>query len=181
MWVTGWSLFLDRDGVLNRRIHDGYVCTVGQLEVLDGVVDAVARLSAVAQRVVVVTNQAGVGKGLMTTTSLDEVHRVLIDRLTATGGRVDAVFACVHCADEGCDCRKPEPGLAWQARRRFPDIDVARSVMVGDSPSDVDFARAAGMRAVFIGDPRDLVGRDVWLTVTDLASAVPELLGLMTS
>jgi histidinol-phosphate phosphatase family protein len=179
--VHEWSLFLDRDGVLNRRVPGGYVRTVEELEVLDGVVDAVTRLSAVATRVVVVTNQAGVGKGLMTQAMLDEVHSVLVERLTAVGGRIDAVFACPHRVDDACGCRKPAPGLAWQAHQRFPDIRFERSVMVGDSPSDCEFARAAGMRAVFIGDRHDGTHCGAWTSAPDLASAVPDLLALMTS
>lgn len=179
--MNGWSLFLDRDGVLNRRIPGGYVRHVAELEVLDGVAEAVARLSAVATRVVVVTNQAGVGKGLMTQAMLDDVHRELVSRLTAAGGRIDAVFACPHRAEDACGCRKPAPGLAWQALRRFPEIDLMRSVMVGDSTSDGAFARAAGMRAVLIGDHQDEMSGDVWMTAPDLASAVTDLLTLMTT
>lgn len=179
--MGAWTLFLDRDGVLNRRIPDGYVRHVDELELLDGVVEAVVRLSALAQRVVVVTNQAGVGKGLMTAEALREVHRALVERLVQAGGRVDAVLHCPHRVDEACACRKPAPGMAWEAARRFPDIDLQRSVMVGDSVSDCQFALAAGMRAVFIGDRSTLAEVRAWDVAPSLMAAVPALEALLTA
>lgn len=176
-----WSLFLDRDGVLNRRIPGGYVRTVDELEVLDGVVEAVSRLASRAGRIVVVTNQAGVGKGLMTATALEEVHRTLVERLTATGGRIDGVFVCPHRVEARCGCRKPAPGLAWQAVHRFPDIDLAKSVMVGDSVTDCQFAEAAGMRSVFIGERSWTGAPDPWCVASDLASVVDSLMALLAT
>ena len=179
--MDGWTLFLDRDGVLNRRIPDGYVCSVDELEVLDGVADAVTLLSPRALRVVVVTNQAGVGKGLMSVAALDAIHEEMVQRLTARGGRIDAVLYCPHRAEDRCRCRKPEPGLAWQAVGRFPEIDLTRSVMVGDSVSDCEFAHRAGMRSVLIGERSWLGEPEPWLTAPDLASAAHHLVSLMST
>ena len=179
--MSTWSLFLDRDGVLNRRIPDGYVCTVDQLELLDGVVEAVTALTPLVGRVVVVTNQAGVGKGLMTLEALHQIHRLLVAHLTSQGGRVDAVLYCPHRAEEHCGCRKPQPGLAWQAVERWPDLDLSRTIMVGDSRSDCEFAERAGMRSMFIGERSWSGGPDPWGTAPDLASAVPQLAQLMSS
>jgi D-glycero-D-manno-heptose 1,7-bisphosphate phosphatase len=179
--VKTWTLFLDRDGVLNRRVPDGYVRQVDELVMLDGVVEAVAELSAHSRRVVVVTNQAGVGKGLMTAADLDAVHARLEHHLAVAGGRVDAVLHCPHRVEDACGCRKPAPGLAWEAVRRFPDIDLGRSVMVGDSVSDCEFARVVGMRAVFIGDRSVSREIPVWQVADSLASAVPLLLELLAT
>lgn len=175
-----WSLFLDRDGVLNRRIPDGYVRRVDELEVLEGVGSAVAALSALARRVVVVTNQAGVGRGLMTMAAVDAVNSALVEHVRRHGGRVDAVFTCPHLAGVGCGCRKPSPGMAWQAVARFPEIDLGRSVMVGDSPSDCAFAEAAGMRSVLIGQRSWTGAPHPWSEAPDLLAAVPDLLRLMS-
>jgi histidinol-phosphate phosphatase family protein len=179
--MAGWTLFLDRDGVLNRRIPDGYVRCVDDMEVLPGVVDAVTELCELVARVVVVTNQAGVGKGLMTTAALEDIHRVLVQRLTSRGARIDAVLYCPHRVEDACPCRKPAPGMAWEAMRRFPDIHSERCVMVGDSLSDCEFAHAVGMRALFIGDPVDLGATRVWDVADDLMSAVPLMKRLVTS
>ena len=179
--MASWTLFLDRDGVLNRRIPDGYVRSVDELEILDGVVDAVTALSAWTRRIVVVTNQAGVGKGLMSAAALDDIHRLLVQQVTSKGARIDAVLACPHTVGDHCGCRKPAPGLSWEAQRRFRDIDLARSVMVGDSVTDCGFAQAAGMRAVFIGASSELGAVAAWKVAQDLSCAVADLIELMTT
>jgi len=179
--MGSWTLFLDRDGVLNRRIPDGYVRSVDELEILDGVVDAVTALSSWARRIVVVTNQAGVGKRLMSAAALDDIHRQLVKQLTSKGARIDAVLACPHTVGDGCPCRKPAPGLAWEAQRRFSDIDFERSVMVGDSVTDCGFATAAGMRSVFIGSGSELGDVAAWRVAQDLRCAVADLIDLMAA
>ena len=146
-----WTLFLDRDGVLNRRIVGGYVLKHTQYEWLPGVLPALAILTERFGRTVVVTNQQGVGKGLMTADDLVVIHRKLLEQARYGGAQIDAVLACTSLASVGDPRRKPGTGMADEARERFPEIDLRRSVMVGDSPSDIAFGRAAGMRTVFIG------------------------------
>lgn len=135
-----WCLFIDRDGVINRRVVDGYVRSWDEFEFLPGVGDAMATFARWAPHVVVVTNQQGVGKGLMTERDLAEIHAGMLTQLAASGATVDAVLACPHLADGGCNCRKPRPGLAlgWLAEHAL--VDPALSVMVGDSESDMDMA-----------------------------------------
>lgn len=139
-----WCLFLDRDGVVNRRVEGDYVRSWQQFSFLPGALDALAVLARWAPHVVVVTNQQGVAKGLMTEADLDDVHARMTAAVAAAGGRIDAVLACPHASSAGCPCRKPAPGLAasWLADR--PPVDGALSVMVGDSPSDVEMARRLG-------------------------------------
>ena len=148
-----WTLFLDRDGVLNRRIVGGYVLKHAQFEWLPGVLPALRLLTSRFGTTVIATNQQGVGKGLMTEEDLAAVHRKLVAQARYAGARIDAVYACTALADAGDPCRKPSPGMAERAVREFPTVDLTRAIMVGDTASDIGFARAAGMRAVFIGVP----------------------------
>jgi D-glycero-D-manno-heptose 1,7-bisphosphate phosphatase len=147
-----WTLFLDRDGVLNAKIEGGYVLRPSMLQILPGVASAIALLSRLFGRIVVLTNQRGIARGLMTTEDLADVHAALLARIAAAGGRIDAIFVCPHGLDDGCNCRKPRIGLALQARKQFPEIDFSRSILVGDSDSDIRMGMTAGMFTVRIGD-----------------------------
>ena len=146
-----WALFLDRDGVLNRRLVGDYVKDPGEFEWLPGVLDALPVLRRRFRRMLVVTNQQGVGKGVMTSEDLGAVTDEMRRGAAAAGVHFDGVYVCTALAAAGDPCRKPGPGMAHQARADFPDIDFARSVMVGDSPSDMAFGRDLGMRCVGIG------------------------------
>lgn len=135
-----WCLFLDRDGVLNARVDGGYVKTVAEFEPLPGAMEAAAVLSSIASQTVVVTNQQGVAKKLMSEADLDAVHDELRSRARFTGARFDAVLSCTHLATDFCECRKPRAGLAIEWLKAHQDIEAHLSIMVGDSPSDVEMA-----------------------------------------
>lgn len=145
-----WTLFLDRDGVINKRIPDGYVTDTSEFEWLPGAAAAITRLNSLFGLTVVVTNQQGIGKGLMSEEDLDRIHRHLAFSLQEAGGRIDAFYFCPQLASQSPNCRKPNPAMGHQARRDFPEIDFSRSVMVGDSPSDVEFGIQLGMRTIFV-------------------------------
>jgi len=153
--IDNWTLFLDRDGVINKRIQDGYVCSREQFELLPGVTEALAALSSLFHRIVVVTNQQGIGKGLMTEGDLEDIHRYMQDQIHAAGGRIDAVYFCPSVEGATPSCRKPAIDMGMAARRRFPEISFRKSVMVGDAPSDMLFGKRLGMKLVFVdnGDP----------------------------
>jgi len=144
-----WTIFLDRDGVLNREKEGDYIRHVSELQLLPGVTEALSILSARFLHVIVVTNQKGIGKGIMSEEDLAEIHSALLQRITATGGRIDHIY---HCPDTAADspCRKPNPGMGRQAMHDFPSIDLQRSVMVGNTLSDMQFGRALGCQTVFI-------------------------------
>ena len=144
------TLFLDRDGVLNVRTPDDYVKTPAEWIPVPGLETAMQQLSALFGRIIVVTNQAGIGKGLMTEADLDAVHQKMLDLIHTSGGRIDAVYHCPHRRDEGCDCRKPATGMALRAKVAFPDIDFTQSWMVGDSISDMQLGFRLGMKTVLI-------------------------------
>ncbi len=161
-----WTLFLDRDGVINRRIVDGYVRSVEEFEFLPAVPEAIERLSNLFERVIIVTNQQGIGKGLMSVDDLQKVHAYLRKELEQRGGRVDKIYFAEGLSECKPYHRKPSPGMALQAKREFPDIAFHRSVMVGDSGSDVAFGRRLGMKTVGVG-PEDH---------SDCSSNPPELI-----
>jgi D-glycero-D-manno-heptose 1,7-bisphosphate phosphatase len=144
------TLFLDRDGVINARPLGDYVKNRSELVILPDFLAAVPRVFPRFSRVVVVTNQQGIAKGVMSITALDDIHDAIAHAVATAGGKIDGFFYCPHLADAFCDCRKPQIGLALQAKTQFPDIDFARAVMVGDTASDMTFARRLGMRAVWM-------------------------------
>ncbi|MFN0015394.1 MAG: D-glycero-alpha-D-manno-heptose-1,7-bisphosphate 7-phosphatase [Saprospiraceae bacterium] len=144
------TLFLDRDGVINRRIAGEYARTPADFVFLPGVLEAVKILAGQFGRIVVVTNQAGIGKGLMTRTDLAAVHRKMLAGIRRAGGRIDRVYHCPHRPYTGCGCRKPATGMALQARTDFPEIEFETAWMVGDSLSDMQFGQALGMKTVLI-------------------------------
>ncbi len=168
------ALFLDRDGVINRRIVGDYVRNVSQLELLPGAVDAIARLSNVFGRVIVVTNQQGIGKGLMSDSDVAKVHDYIIQKVHEAGGRVDKIYYCPSLASAGNPDRKPGIGMALRAKRDFPEIDFGRSLMVGDGLSDMQFAEKLGMSFIFIVDEDPVPDRAEF--VCKSLADVPELL-----
>jgi HAD superfamily hydrolase (TIGR01662 family) len=146
------ALFLDRDGVLNVLRHDDYVKCPDELEVLPGVKEALELLRKWFAHIFIVTNQQGVKKGLMTEDDLVAVHRKLIEEI----GIIDRIYYCTELQSAHSFYRKPNIGMALQARRDYPEIRLKESVMVGDSASDMLFGRRAGMTTVLIGDTNDI-------------------------
>ncbi len=138
-------LFLDRDGVINKRLPGQYVKSVDDFTFMPGVLDAFPRLVAKVERIIVVTNQQGVGKELMTYEDLDTVHAHMTAQIEKRGGRIDAIFSCTELAEDKLNCRKPSPAMGMWAKRKFPEIDFKRSLMVGDSASDILFGQHLGM------------------------------------
>ena len=143
-------LFLDRDGVLNKHLVGDYVRTWSMWEWMPGAVEALASLSKRYQRIFIVSNQQGVGKGLMTMDDLEHIHRHMLADIQAAGGRIDKVYTCTALEAEHSPNRKPEIGMALQAKADFPEVDFHRSVMVGDSLTDMLFAQKTRMRAVYV-------------------------------
>lgn len=145
-----WSLFLDRDGVINKRITGGYVQKWEQFEFLTGVTDAMNILSLKFPRIIVVSNQQGIGKGIMTGDDLETIHRKMISEIEKAGGRIDRIYHSPYREEEGSLIRKPNVGMALMARKEFRDINFKRSVMAGDSISDMIFGKRLKMVNVFI-------------------------------
>ena len=145
-----WTLFLDRDGVINRRPVDDYVKNWDEFEFLPGVLGAIKKLSGIFGKIIVVTNQQGIGKGLMTIEGLANIHQKMISEIEKYGGRVDAVYFCPNLKGEDENCRKPGTAMAELAKKDFPEIYLEKSIIAGDMESDMIFGRNAGMKTVFI-------------------------------
>jgi len=149
--VSVSTVFVDRDGVLNRKPPPHrYLGSASSLVLLPGAAEAVAALNAAGIRVYVVSNQRGIALGRLTPAVLTEIHAALADKLSMAGAHLDGIYVCPH-QNGTCDCRKPAPGLLLQARRDHPDIDFSRSVLVGDSATDIQAGQAVGCRTVLIG------------------------------
>lgn len=144
-----WSLFLDRDGVINEEIAGNYVMQWKEFIFSKGVLDVMKKLSGSFGHVFVVSNQRGVGRGLMTEEMLLTIHHEMQREVEVVGGRIDRIYYCTE-KDDHYFFRKPNPGMAFLAKKDFPDIDFKRSVMVGNKPGDMKFGKAAGMHTVFI-------------------------------
>lgn len=144
-----WTLFLDRDGVINHEKHLQYVLHYLEFQFYDGVKEALKNLSAIFGRLIIVTNQRGVERQLMTEEALLHIHQEMLAEIRAAGGNIDAIFYCTSLNDEHPN-RKPQTGMAILARQSYPDIDFSRSIMIGNNLSDMQFGRNAGMFTVFV-------------------------------
>ena len=144
-----WTLFLDRDGVINKEKELEYVLNWNGFSFYNEVREAIKLLSDKFGKVVVVSNQRGVGKGLMTEDDLQEIHRQMTTEIEKTGGRIDKIYYSTDVNDIHPN-RKPNPGMAFQAKNDFPAIDFSKSIMVGNKLSDMHFGRNTGMFTVYI-------------------------------
>lgn len=149
-----WTLFLDRDGVLNKRLEDDYVKNWTEFEFLDGVLDALKYFKGLFGNIIVVTNQQGIGKRLYRIEDLEIIHKNMLYEVEYHGGRIDKVYFSPHLAAEQHPSRKPGIGMAQDAKKDFPQIDFSKSLIIGDSLSDMEFGRKAGMRTLYISDRR---------------------------
>lgn len=147
-----WSLFLDRDGVINRRIVGDYVKKWEEFKFTEGALDAIKICNSIFNKIVVVTNQQGIAKGFYTTNDLNTIHDGMLNEIKATGGRIDKVYFCPELDATNAPCRKPNTGMGLAAKNDFPEIDFSKSIMVGDSLSDLEFGKKLGMKTIFISN-----------------------------
>ena len=144
------AILFDRDGVLNRRIPDGYVLDPQGFEWLPGARTALRQATEAGLVCAVVTNQACIGRGLASAETIQAIHDRMVSEAFAAGGRIDGVFVCPHRPEDGCDCRKPKPGLVYQAAQAL-GLDLSASLLIGDSPTDIQAAATAGVPAIRVG------------------------------
>jgi D-glycero-D-manno-heptose 1,7-bisphosphate phosphatase len=145
----GWTLFLDRDGVINEEKADGYILHYGEFVFYPGVKEALRIFAQKFGLILIVTNQRGIGKGQMTRSDLQDIHDKMVAEMVRAGGRVDDIYYCDSLSDDH-PMRKPNPGMAIQARKDHPGVDLHRSIMVGNTLSDMEFGKNAGMHTVFV-------------------------------
>ena len=144
------AIFIDRDGVINRSPGSKrYITDWKEFRFLPGVFPALRKLKEAGRKVMLVSNQAGVGRGLFTKAKLSEITRKLRTEVRRHGGRIDAVYYCTHTPERGCSCRKPKPGLVRKAAKKYR-LDLGRCFMVGDNVTDIEMSCSAGCRSVLV-------------------------------
>jgi D-glycero-D-manno-heptose 1,7-bisphosphate phosphatase len=177
-------VILDRDGVINHD-SDQFIKSPAEWKPIPGSLEAIAQLNQAGYRVVVASNQSGIGRGLFDMAMLNTIHAKMHKALALAGGRIDAVFFCPHPADSGCDCRKPKTGLFREIAQRY-HIDLKGVAAVGDALRDIEAARGVGALPILVktgkgaatlahGVPEDVT------VVDDLAHAVAWILGQKTA
>lgn len=147
-----WSLFLDRDGVINERLSDDYVKTWDQFTFLPGVPEAIKTFSEIFGHIFIVTNQQGIGKGLMSEDDLKSIHDRLVSAVSDAGGKIDKIYHSPFLASGNHITRKPGVGMGLKAKMDFSEIKFNKCVMVGDSLSDLVFGKRLKMKTVLVGD-----------------------------
>ncbi|MBP6000083.1 MAG: HAD-IIIA family hydrolase [Sediminibacterium sp.] len=144
-----WTLFLDRDGVINHEKNEDYIRHWGEFEFYAESLIALPLLAQKFNKIIITTNQKGIGKGLMTDADLANIHQHMTNKILELGGRIDAIYYCSDLNNDSYN-RKPQPGMAFQAKTDFPNIDLNKAIMVGNRMSDMEFGRNAGMHTVYL-------------------------------
>lgn len=156
--MDGKTVFLDRDGVINVKAPEGdYIKSWGEFHFLPGAIEAIRLLNDHNWHVVIITNQRGIARHLMTMHDLNKIHFFMEEELQNHGAHVDGIYVCPH--EKGtCHCRKPDIGLFLQAEQEFP-VDKSKSWMVGDSESDIKAGRNYGIRTIAVANPIPLADK----------------------
>jgi D-glycero-D-manno-heptose 1,7-bisphosphate phosphatase len=173
--AKGPAIFIDRDGVINCRRPGNYVLDWSQFIFLPGIRAALKQLSSLGLPMIVISNQAAVGKGLLDPAGLEEITARMNEELVADGTSLAAAYYCPHRIEDDCPCRKPKPALLLSAAADF-NIDLSRSIFIGDSETDVQAARAAGCAPLLLGP--GVHGGSDWKAsnATLLVYATPQIL-----
>ncbi|MFY8128384.1 MAG: D-glycero-alpha-D-manno-heptose-1,7-bisphosphate 7-phosphatase [Chitinophagaceae bacterium] len=145
----GYTLFIDRDGVINKEKKEDYIYTWEEFEFLEGVLEGLKICNHFFDNIILITNQRGIGRGLMTHQNLETLHTKMLEVIKTNGGRIDAIYYCAD-DDNNSPNRKPNPGMAFKAVKDYPHINLQKTLMVGNRISDMKFARNAGVQSVFV-------------------------------
>jgi D-glycero-D-manno-heptose 1,7-bisphosphate phosphatase len=137
------ALFLDRDGVIIQNRPD-YVLRWSQVHVFPWALDALASLAGTSWRIIIVTNQSAIGRGIVPAERVDDINRRLVEKIEKAGGHIDGIYVCPHAPGAGCNCRKPRPGLLIRAAEDL-SLDLGNSILVGDALEDIEAGRKAGV------------------------------------
>jgi histidinol-phosphate phosphatase family protein len=144
-----WTLFLDRDGVINKEIPGSYVYELEKFELYEGALEAICFFAKHFNKIIIVTNQRGIGKELYTIDDVNKLHNYLQTEVQKTGGRIDEFYIAPDF-DLESPMRKPNTGMGLQAKKDFPEIDFSKSIMIGNNLSDMKFGRTLGMKTIFV-------------------------------
>ena len=148
-----WTLFLDRDGVINHEKHDDYIHHWDEFVFYEGVKEAIAVFAQKFKHIIVITNQRGIGRGLTRKENVELIHKNMIAEIEDAGGRIDAVYYCPDIDSESPN-RKPNPGMGLQAVKKYPSIDLSKSIMIGNTLSDMQFGRNLTVQTIFLPTTR---------------------------
>ena len=143
------TLFLDRDGVINVKLEGKYVQNFSEFEFISGSLSAISKLSQLFFRIIIITNQQGIGKGIMTQFDLNTLHFKMQQKIEDYGGRIDKIYYCPHLESDNCLCRKPKPGMILEAKKKYK-IDLNSSFLIGDRFTDIQAAKNTGCKSIFI-------------------------------
>jgi len=146
------TLFLDRDGVINVKLDGQYVKNTDEFEFIKGAQVAISKLSKIFNYIIVITNQQGIAKRIMSDKDLDALHEHMLLELEKNGGVIDKIYYCPHLSSENCNCRKPNPGMIQQALIDFPEIKLAHSYLIGDSDTDIIAGNKMGLISIKVDD-----------------------------
>ena len=171
-----WTLFIDRDGVVNDEKHEDYIHTWDEFKFYDGVKEAFKIFNEKMGHIIMVTNQRGIAKGVTRLEDLEIIHKNMLSEIKASNGRIDRIY---YCPDMESDNRKPNPGMGLQAIKDFDDIDLTKSIMIGNTLSDMKFGRNLGVAInIFLPTTRKDVDHNnenidlVFDTLIDVAKAL---------
>ena len=142
------TLFLDRDGVINKKLEGKYVRNFSEFEFMPGALDSISKLSNLFNRILIVTNQQGIAKGIMSEADLNILHTQMQERIEKLGGKINKIYYCPHLQDMDCICRKPKSGMIEQAIIDFPEINIKNSYLIGDSDSDIKAGKRMNLNTV---------------------------------
>ena len=169
MWNidSSWTLFLDRDGVINQRKMGGYITSKDSFVFEEGVFEAMQVFSTSFQYVFVVTNQQGIGKGIMTEADLTDIHLFMVEEVEKKGGKITQCYYAPELKDSPNSSRKPSPVMALKAKNDFTSVDFNKAIMIGDTDSDILFGKALNMKTVRVKTV-EKIGVEADLTVNSL-------------
>ncbi len=143
------SVFVDRDGVLNKRVVKGYVKKVSEFEWCPLALASLHLLNQFMCKIFIVTNQAGVGKGIMTLLDLHHIHEKLLQDVNQAGAKIEHIYFCTHTKEENCNCRKPNAGLFIKAAKEY-HLDLTKSILIGDSLTDIQAGKKVGCKTILV-------------------------------
>ena len=153
-----WTLFLDRDGVINNEKHMDYINTWDEFKFFPGVKEAIKKFTEKFGNIFIITNQRGVAKGVTKLEDLEVMHKNLLNEVIAAGGKITKIYTCTDL-DNSSPNRKPNPGMGLQAKKEFPEVDFSKSVMIGNTISDMEFGRNLGIAInIFIPSTHPYIG-----------------------
>ena len=141
------ALFIDRDGTIIKQIDGYYISSIEQIELIENIFPAILMLQNEGYLIIIVTNQAGINKGILSNEQVDEINQHIIQLLKKQGINISAVYVCPHKPEEQCKCRKPQPGLLLKAAKEY-NIDLENSIMIGDTDKDTEAGLNAGLKKV---------------------------------